>query len=277
MGRTEYRKRRQYKKLISMILQIAGLELENLLCKKIIWIFNAAYVILMLAVCLWDYLRQSYFTVMESVPVMLMNFVAPVFLAMILIGVLSPVFAGDREQNVNQIPATCLVGRRGRSTAKLLASVLFSILACLFMGGTTFIVPYCCRLFDGDLRIEYIGTGLELTPVWTVWQHFVFSLVSLTAACIILTLFTLFVSYNAKTTITAVSISGFSLIFEFLFHRFSFPTLIQEYNVWVFFEPYYFFVMNIFHDSPTVNLLLLWTAFLPLSIIVVWQVSRNGE
>ena len=174
MGRTEYRKRKQYKKQILSILCIVGLELENLLCKKVMWILNAVYVMLMLAVCLSDYLRQSYFNVMESVPVMLMNFMAPVFQAMILIGVLSPAFAGDREQNVSQIPMACLAGRRGRSAAKLLASVLFSILACLFMGGVTFIVPYCCRLFDGDQRIEYIGTGLELTPVWTVRQHFVF-------------------------------------------------------------------------------------------------------
>ncbi|MCM1065721.1 MAG: hypothetical protein NC420_14905 [Eubacterium sp.] len=243
--------------------RIVGFELENLLCKKVPWVMTAAYTAAALVICLWEELRQSYFAMMESVPVMLLNFVAPVFLAMILIGALAPVFAGDREQNVDQIPAACLAGRRGRSAAKVAAAVLFAVLACLFLGGVTFAISCCGGLFDGSMQVRYVGTGLELFPVWTVRRHFAFSLMSLMAASVMSALLILFVSYNAKTTVTAVSVSGMAVILEFLFHRFSFPVWVREYNLWVFFEPYYFFVMELFPGTPEGNLLLLWAAFLP--------------
>ena len=76
--------------------------------------------------------------------------------------------------------------------------------------------------------------------------------------------------------IAAVSISTMFLLLEFLFNKFTFPTIIQEYNVWVFFEPYYLFILEIFNISPYTNLLLLSVAFLPLCIFAVWQIVKNG-
>lgn len=257
--------------------RVIRLELENLLCKKIPWLLTGGYIAAALVICLWEDLRQSYFAVMESVPVMLLNFAAPVFLVTILLSALAPVFAGDREQNMDQIPAACLAGRRGRNAARVLAAVLYAILTCLFMGGVTFGISWGCGLFDGHRQIRYMGTGLELVPVWTAWQHFIFSMISLAMASVLLALFILFISCNVKTTIAAVSISGFLVIFEFLFHRFSFPALMREYNVWVFFEPYYFFVMNIFHGTPVENLLALWAAFLPLCAFAVWWIVWKGD
>ena len=258
------------------ILKVVLLELENFLCKKTLWILTAIYTISAFVICLFPDLRQSYFADIESVPVMLLNFVAPVFLVIILISMLSPVFVGDKENNVNQIPAACLVGRKGRSIAKMLAAICLAVLLCIIVAVIAFAVPFLCNLFDGNLKIEYVGTELELTPIWSTWQHFGFSFISLTVACIILTLFVLFISCNTRTTIAAVSVSSILVVFEFLFNRFSFPTMIQEYNIWVFFEPYYLFVMNIFNISPYMNLFLLSVAFLPLCMLAIWQIVRNG-
>lgn len=261
---------------MAVILKITWLEFENLLCKKMLWLLTAAYAAFTFAVCKLSDLRQSYFNNIESVPVMLLNFIAPVILAVLIIGVLSPVFVGDREHNVNQIPAACLAGRKGRSIAKMLASILLSSLACLTVTAVTFIVTFFCGLFDGAMEIKYVGTELKLAPVWSARQHFGFSFICLAAACMVFTIFVLFISCNVKTTTAAVSVSSILALFEFLFHRFSFPQMIQEYNIWVFFRPYYFFVLRIFHISPYINFLLLSAAFLPLGVFAVWQIMKKG-
>ncbi len=258
------------------ILKVAWLELQNHLCKKTIWLLTAIYTVFTLSVCVFPDLQQSYFSSIESIPIMLLNFIAPVFLSVILIGMLSSTFAGDIENNVNQIPSTCLAGKEGRSIAKILAAILLSVLTCLIISMITFIVPFFCGVFDSNLSIKYVGDELELALVWQAGQHFVFSFVCLTVASIILSLLILLISCKVKTTIAAVSISTMFLLLEFLFNKFTFPTIIQEYNVWVFFEPYYLFVLEIFNISPYTNLLLLSVAFLPLCIFAVWQIVKNG-
>lgn len=260
---------------MSYILKAAWLELENFLSKKALWILITAYAGFTFAVCLLPDLRQSYFANIESVPVMLLNFIAPVFLVVILTGMLSPVFAGDRENNVNLIPSACLIGKTGRSIAKMLAAILLSVLICLIITAITFIGTFLCGLFDGNLKIKYVGTELKLNPVWSTWQHFGFSFICLLAACIILTLFVLFFSCCTRTTISAVAISSIFMLFEILFNSFSFPAILQEYNIWVLFKPYYLFVMRIFNISPFINLLLLAASFLPLCIFSAWKIIKQ--
>lgn len=258
------------------ILKIAWLELENFLGRKILWLLTAAYAAFTFAVCLLPDLRQSYFSGIGSVPVMLLDLIAPVVLAGMIISVLSPVFVGDREKNADQIPAACLAGRTGRSIAKMIAAILFSVLVCLVITVITFIATSICGLFDGALEITYVGAELKLAPIWSTWRHFGFSFVCLTVACMELSLFVMFISCSTGTTIAAVSVSSVFVLFEFLFHRFSFPKMMQEYNVWVFFEPYYFFALEIFNSSPYGNLLLLSAAFLPPDIFAVWQIVKKG-
>lgn len=258
------------------ILKVARFELQNLLCKKLFWIITSVYAMFTLAICLLSDLRQSYFSAVESVPIMLLDFIAPVFLVAILISTLSPVFVGDKENNTNQIPATCLTGKKGRSIAKMLAAILLSVLACILIAVITFAISFLCNLFNGNLEVKYIGAELELSPIWSTGQHFGFSVVCLIVACVVLTIFLLFISINTKTVIAAVSISSILVLLEFLFNSFSFPTIIQEYNIWVLFKPYYLFVLNIFNISPYMNLLLLSVAFSPLCIFAVWQIIKKG-
>ncbi len=148
------------------ILKVAWFELEHHLCKKSVWCLTAIYTVFTALICMFPNLRQSYFSDIESVSIMLLNFIAPVFLAIILIGTLSSAFAGDTENNVNQIPAVCLTGRKGRSIAKMLAAIIFSALSCLMIALITFIVPFICGKFDRNMRIKYIGAEVELSPVW---------------------------------------------------------------------------------------------------------------
>ena len=105
---------------MGIILKAAGFELQNLLCKKLFWIITSVYAMLTLAICLFSDLRQSYFSAVESVPIMLLDFIAPVFLVAIMISTLSAVFVWDKENNTNQIPAACLTGKKDAVLLKCL-------------------------------------------------------------------------------------------------------------------------------------------------------------
>lgn len=261
------------------IVHTSLFELENLLCKKSTWLIAAAYILFSLVICLSKWLRQSYFSLTESVPVTLYNFVLPFVLALILIAALSSAFAGDKERGIEQIPTTCLIGRKGRSLAKMIGAVLFALIISITLVLVTFIICSFSDLTNCNVLISNIhldSTELSLKPLWTALQHIGFSTISLTIGSILISLFVLLVSCCTKNTLSVVSISSTIILFEYLINRFSFPTIIQEYNIWVFLQPYYLFVLETFNISPLVNLLILTLAFLPLCIFAVWHVSRNG-
>lgn len=262
--------------MTAAVLKVIGLEFENFLCKRYPWIFTAFYVLFTVLVCLFPGFRQSYFSDIDSVTVMLMNFIAPVVLAVILISTLSAAFGGDREKSVCQIPMTCLIGRKGRSAAKVLAAIFSGVFMCMVISVTAFIIPFFFGLFDGDMIIKYVGTELRINIEWSVWQHLGFSVLCLIIGCILLSFFILFVSCCAGSAIEAVSISSIFMLFEILFNRYSFPAIVREYNIWVFFQPYYFFVMSILDGCPVMNLLFLTVLFLPAVIIEAVHIIKNG-
>lgn len=267
------------KGLMKIIIITSLLELENLLFKKATWLIAMAYTLFSIVICISENLRQSYFSLTESVPVTLYNFVLPFVLVFILMSALSPVFAGDREHRIEQIPLTCLIGRKGRSISKLIGAVLFSLIICMSLILDTLIICSFFGLIDGNVLINNISsesTQLILEPLWTAWQHIGFSAISLIIGSILSALLMLFVSCSTKNTLSSVSICGIIILFEYLINRFSFPTIIQEYNIWVFLQPYYLFVMEIINISPLINLFLLSLAFLPFCIFAVWQISKKG-
>lgn len=258
------------------ILNTSRFEFENLICKKAAWIIVAAYTLFSFVICLSEDLRQSYFSTIESVPVMLNNFVLPVALVGVLITVLSPIFAGDKEQQIEQIPAACLIGSKGRSVAKLIGTISFSAVITLMLEAVTLGLCLCFGLIDGGVEIRYVGTEVDLEPVWTAWQHIGFSTVTLIFGCILLTVLILFISCYMQNTLSAVSLSCIIVFIEFIINKFSFPTLLQEFNIWVFFRPYYLFVTEIINISPLINLLLLSICFSPLCLFAVQQIIRKG-
>lgn len=262
--------------MIKAILKSSRFELENLLFKRSVWIITAIYTLFSLVICLSEDLRHSYFSIMESVPVTLNNVALPIALVFILISALAPIFANDREQKIEQIPAACFIGSKGRSIAKIIGAVAFSVIIVLMLEIITLVMCVCFDLTDSDIFIRYVRAEIELTHVWTSWQHIGFSAATLIVGSIIFAFLVLLISCSVQSTLSAISISVIIVFIEFLINRFSFPTILQEFNIWVFFRPYYFFVMEIFNISPLINLLMLLLAFLPLCLLSVWRIIRKG-
>lgn len=261
---------------MKIIMRTSIFELENLLFKKITWLMAAIYALFSIVICVSEGFRQSYFAFTENVPVTLCNFALPFVLVIILTGALSPIFAGDREYGIEQIPKTCLIGRKGRSISKLVGAVLFSLMICIALVLVTYIICSFFSLTNNNAQIKYIGSELKLAPVWTALQHICFSTITLTVGSILTAMLVLFVSCNTKTALSAVSICGIIILFEYLINRFSFPMIIREYNIWAFLQPYYLFVMEVFNVSPLINLLFLSVVFLPFCVFAVWQIVRKG-
>lgn len=261
------------------VMRTSLFELENLLNKKSTWLIAASYTLFLLVICFSEWLRKSYFSLTENVSVTFYNFILPFVLVLILTAALSSVFAGDKEHGMGQIPATCLIGRKGRSLAKLIGAAFFALIINITLALVTFSICSVSGLTNGNALIRYIyfeSTELSLNPLWTALQHIGFSAISLTIGSIFVALLVLLVSCLTKNTLSAVSISGTVILFEYLINRFSFPTMMQEYNIWVFLQPYYLFVLETVNISPLVNLAILTFAFLPLCIFAVWHISRKG-
>ena len=258
------------------VLRTARFEFENLIEKKSTWILIAVYTFLTFVLCFSDDLRQSYFSAMESLPVALNNFVLPVVLVAVLISVISPIFAGEKEQKTDQTPAACLVGSKGRSIAKMIGAIMFSVTIVLLSEAITLVLCGLFGLCDTEISIKYVNAEIALKPVWSAWLHIGLSAVSLIVGCIILTVTVLFVSCSMQNTLSVIGLSCIIVLVEFIINRFSFPALMQEYNIWIFFRPYYFFITELINFSPFENLLLYTLCFLPLCAAEAWQIIKNG-
>ena len=259
------------------IFCVSKLELENLLRKKLIWLAIAAYTLFIFIVSTSKGLQESYFSATDSLPIMLMNFIMPIFLLLIICFVLTPYFTSEKEQNSNQIPNACYLGRKGRNAAKIIASVALSVFICICLSISTLVICFLTGHFKnaGNITLKYID-DIELSFVWNIWQHFGFSFCCLLIGSVILTLLVLFISSNSKKTLTSVGITTMLIIFEILFNKFSFPLILKEFNIWVFFQPYYLYVFNIVRFLPYGNLLMLTLMFFPICCFKVWRIIKKG-
>lgn len=252
------------------ILRILKMEFENLLYNRFSWILLSLYAIIAMIISTSEYLQETYFDVISSVPVMLMNMIAPIFLILIIVLSLSQVFAGEIENNTNQIPNTCYMGKKGRNCCKIIAGILYSFSMALLICIITFSVCFFTKHFLNANQeiIKDIGYELRLDFSWNVWQHFLFAVISLLSGSIVFSFIVLFISGNSKNSITSIGISALFTLFEYLFNRFSFPVILKEINIFVFFKPYYLYVFNVFRYSPYFNLVLLFLLFLLLFLIL---------
>lgn len=254
--------------------RIILLELQNLLCKKAVWAAGVGYTTITAAVCAFEGLRTAYFSGIECVPVMLFSQLAPPFLVLMLLCVLSDAFAGERQQGIESLAVVCRAGWRGRGAAKLLAALLLCAAASLFTGAVSCVMPFAVGLLDAHQPLSCIGGELALTPVWTVGQHCAFSVLSLFLGCLHAALMILFCSRRAKQSIDAAAMGGAIVLLEWIFHRFSFPAPLRAVNLWMFFTPYEFFTADLLGTvlsrvCPLGNLLFLTAVFLPFSIAAV--------
>lgn len=256
------------------ICPVIWFELEHLMRNKLMWFLTSAYSLSVIIICLIDTLRITYFHAIQSVPVMCLDFILPILLVILQIVTLSPIFAGGINQQSNQIPATCVIGRKRRSIAKLCGGVLFSLGMCLLLIVITWLISWLCGTYDAHFLITNID-GEVLSPVWDTRQHILFSVLCLITGSVILSIILLCLSCFAKTSLNAVSVSSIAVLFEYLFHFFSFSVFLKEYNFWLLFQPYYFFNM-VLPFLPHINYFLLSLAFVPLCVVAIIGIIKRG-
>lgn len=275
---------------VKRLWQVILFELQNLLCRKAVWAVGIGYACAAAAICAFRELRTAYFFGIECVPVMLFSQLAPAFLVLMLLCVLSDTFAGERQRGTEQLCVVCLTGWCGRGAAKLLAALLLCAAASLFAGAVSCGFPFAVGLLDARLPLARIGGELALTPIWTVGQHCLFSVPSLFLGCLHAALLILLCSRYAKRAVDAAAIGGAVLLLEWIFHRFSFPAPLRSVNLWMFFTPYEFFVADPFGTEfaadffqtgplagPRGRLLLLAAILMPFSVAAVCGCFKRTE
>ena len=256
--------------MIRLVLRAALLEWLHIARRGAAWLLTACFGLLALAACLFEGLRQSYFSAAPSLPLFLLGLAAPPFLALGLAAALCPVFAGREERQVAGLADACRLGRAGGVLAKLLGALWFGGGLCLLYGLLCAGLPALFGLYNGSLPVACLGDDLVLHPVWAVWRHLAFALCSLGCGCALLALLALCFSRRASGPGAAAAGCAVVLLLEVLFQRFSFPVFLREYNLWMLFTPYSLFGSTLYPLPPWQNLLLVMLAFLPAILALLW-------
>ena len=251
-------------------------ELRYLLERPITAGLLAGYALIASYISIADSFREAYFIAFDAVMLELVNFILPVFLFINLVLVLAPMFAGEIENHLEEIPATCLYGRRTRCITKLCATLSFIILLNLAYHLMTCVIGLATQPLEMWTQVVKSVDGAGLFSFsWNVSAHYLFAILSLLLGSIFTVVFTLLLSCNSQATMSVCA--GMSLIgmLEYMFHRFGFVDVLRQYNLWQFLTPYRLASDAPFY-SPAANTALVGGVFALLSLIALGDILKKG-
>ncbi len=258
------------------IARVIQYELQHLIERRINALLLAGYALLAIAISCIDSFREIYFSAFNSVVLELANFILPVFLFVNLALVLSPVFAGEIENHIEEIPSTCTYGRRTRCLCKLFAILLFIILLNVAYHLVTCLIGLLTQpLETWSQLVTNVGGENLFNFLWSAWSHYLFAVLSLILGSIVTAVLTLLISCHSKATMTVCA--GMSLIgiLEFMFNRFSFWDVSQQYNLWQLLTPYRLASDAPFY-YPAANVAAVGGFFALICTVLVWRILKKG-
>jgi hypothetical protein len=259
------------------IVHVIQYELHHLIERRITALLLAGYALLSLFISAFDSLREAYFNSFDFVALELANFILPVFLLINIILVLSPAFAGEIENHTEEIPSTCLYGRRIRCICKLYATLLFVILLnAAYHLITCIIVLSTQPLWMWEKNIAGISGDIVFDFCWSGKAHYLFAAFSLLMGSIVTAVLTLSISCISKAAMTVCAVMSFISIVEYMFNRFSFWKFLQQYNIWQLLNPYKL-VLNVPFNSLSANFASIAGFFAVVCAISVWNILKKGS
>jgi hypothetical protein len=258
------------------IAHVIRYELQHLIGRRINALLLAGYALLALAISYIDSFREMYFGVFDSVALELTNFILPIFLFVNFVLVLSPVFAGEIENHIEEIPSTCVYGRRTRCMCKLLAALLFVILLNVAYHLITCIIGLVTQPLEAwNQLVASVGGENVFSFLWSARSHYLFAVFSLILGSIVAAVSTLLISCNSKATMTVCAWMSFIGILEFMLNRFSFWDVLQQYNLWQLFTPYRLASDAPFY-YPAANVAVIGGFFVVICTVLVWRILKKG-
>ena len=259
------------------IVHVIQYELQHLIERRITALLLAGYALLSLFISAFDSLREAYFHCFDFLALEIANFILPVFLLINLILVLSPVFAGEIENHIEEIPSTCLYGRRIRCICKLYAALLFVILLnAAYHLITCIIVLSAHPLWMWGQPVAGIAGDIVFDFCWNGKAHYLFAAFSLLMGSIVTAVLTLLISCISKAAMTVCAVMSFISIIEYMFNRFSFWKFLRQYNIWQLLKPYKL-VLNVPFNSLAANIASIAGFFAVICAISVWIILKKGN
>lgn len=251
-------------------------ELRYLIERRISVVLLAGYTLLALSIGYIDSFRETYFSAFDSVVLELANFILPIFLFVNLVLVLSPMFAGEIENHIEEIPSTCIYGRRTRCMCKLLAALLFIILLNVAYHLITCLIGLLTQPLEAwNQLIANVGGENLFNFQWSAWSHYLFAVLSLILGSIVIAVFTLLLSCHSKATMTVCAGMALTGILEYMFSRFDFWDVLQQYNIWQFLTPYRLAGDAPFY-SPAANVAAIGGFFTVICTFSIWRILIKG-
>ena len=221
------------------IMHVIQYELQNLIERRITALLLSVYALLAFYISLSNSFRETYFHSFGFAMLELVNFIMPVFLLVNLILVLSPMFAGEIENHIEEIPSTCIYGRRTRCSCKLYAAFILILLLNAAYHLVTCMIGLLTQPLEawGD-AVTTVGGENVFHFQWSAGVHYLFSVLSLLLGSIVAAVLILLISCHSKETMTVCAVMTFISVVEYMFNRFSFCDFLQQYNIWQLLTPY---------------------------------------
>lgn len=261
---------------VKKLMHIVQYELQNLIERRITALLLTGYALLAFYISMSDSFRETYFHSFDFVMLELVNFIMPVFLLANLILVLSPMFAGEIENHIEEIPSTCIYGQRTRCTCKLYATLLFILL----LNAAYHLISCFIGLLTQPLEawsqlVTTVGGENMFNFQWNAGTHYLFGVFSLLLGSIVVAVFILMTSCHSRATMTACAVMSFISVLEYMFNRFSFSEFLQQYNIWQLLTPYRLAGDAPFFN-PAANVAAIGGFFTLICVISIWNILKKG-
>lgn len=233
-----------------------------------------AYMVFAFGACFSGNFRDTWMQVINGdIFVSLTNLYMPFFLMAAILLVISPIFAGDKKNGMEEVGDTCFYGKYPWKVCKVQAAFLYILVMC----SAGYVFTLFMSLFSNtppnfaQRAFEIGNSGIVMTNA----QYYLFSFVLQYIGLLFLTSIVLAASSKSDDPIIPLAVGaclcGFELAFDFVV----FSPILWEFNLFRLLKPFTILVPTTLFASPLKAILAVNSTFVILTALLV-RVTLNG-
>lgn len=260
----------------SNFANLVTVELRALLLDKWTLMLMAAYTLFTSAIFFNESFRNSRVQLIgHNLFITVTNHYLPLFLILMVLVVISPVFAADKKDGVVDLVDTCRNGKVRWRLSKVAAALLYGIAIVLVGFLITFLMSVLSRtpLNPDSIAFETNKPALMFTNA----QFFVFSFFIIVFCTCFLVLFTLFIS--SRTSDLLIPLAGIAMFVGIEFAIFSFgrPYFLWNLNIFRLFVPWHLLFDSLPPFGPAMRTLIIILSVLIILSVVLTFLTLHAD
>ena len=250
--------------------------LKNLLFSKWTGIVLGAYALLLFTTVYYeainerniDFLDNNYFLTMT-------NIYLPFFLIVLILLVISPLFALDRKTKFADLGNTFKSGKRSWQKAKIAATAIYTIGITLVGFLLTFVATLIGNIPINPHAQVFASANPDI--IMSITSFYIFSLLMVLICLLFISFLTLYISSKTIDVLVPFASTGLFCGLEQVLFLLDKTLYLRSFNIFMLLKPYnLLFSQNSLFAGTVIHIIVLSGLFIFMSVFLIWRIVVFG-